>query len=117
MGRMICFEQALAAWGTPAFESVLKEEVERLTLDELPLQQGLVAGSHALEAGIQAMVLSISETDEHFVAKAGIFYCSVIAGCSCADDPTPIDERNEYCEVELKIDKLSAETTIALLPR
>ena len=116
MGRMIRFEQTLAAWGAPAFEPVLKEELERLTLDELPLQQGMVAGSHALKTGIQAMILSASETEEHIVARAGIFYRSIIAGCSCADDPTPIDECNEYCEVELKIDKATAETTIALLP-
>ena len=114
---MIRFERALAAWGTPAFEPVLKEQIEQLTLDELPLQQGLVAGSHALEAGIQAMVLATSETDRHILAKIGIFYRSMIAGCSCADDPTPVDECNEYCEVELKIDTLTAETAIALLSR
>jgi len=113
---MICFEQALAAWGTPAFEPALKSEIERLTPNELPLQRGLASGSHALETDIEAMILSVSETDVYIVAKAGIFYRSVIAGCSCADDPTPIDERNEYCEVELKIDKSTAATTIALLP-
>ena len=49
------------------------------------------------------------------LVKAGIFYTGIIAGCSCADDPTPLDEQNEYCELELNINKETAETTIVLL--
>jgi len=48
--------------------------------------------------------------------KAGIFYKSIIAGCSCSDDPSPIDEVDEHCEVMIEIDKRSAEATITLLP-
>jgi hypothetical protein len=47
--------------------------------------------------------------------KAGIFYTGVIAGCSCADDPTPVDELNEYCVVQFDIDRMTAETTVRLL--
>ena len=47
--------------------------------------------------------------------KAGIFYTGIIAGCSCADDPTPIDELNEYCVVQLDIDLATADTTVTLL--
>jgi len=47
--------------------------------------------------------------------KAGIFYTGVIAGCSCADDPTPIDEQNEYCVVQFDIDRTTADATVTLL--
>ena len=43
------------------------------------------------------MLLSASEDAGLLRVKAGIFYTGIIAGCSCADDPTPIDELNEYC--------------------
>jgi hypothetical protein len=36
-------------------------------------------------------------------------------GCSCADDPTPDSKNNEYCVVQLDIDKTTAETTIDLV--
>ena len=39
----------------------------------------------------------------------------MLAGCSCADDPTPVEEISQYCEVRLDIDKTTAETTVALL--
>ena len=47
--------------------------------------------------------------------NAGIFYRSVIGGCSCADDPTPVDEQAEYCEVVVEIDKVTAEAKVTLL--
>ena len=40
----------------------------------------------------------------------------IIAGCSCADDPTPVDTTTEYCELQLEIDRESAETRVILLP-
>ena len=46
--------------------------------------------------------------------KAGLAYNGIIAGCSCSDDPTPIDETNEYCEVLFSINKETAETTVEL---
>lgn len=113
---MIRLGRACDAWGTAAFAQVLKEEIERLGPACLPLQQGLRTGSQALDRDIRAMILSVAETDACIRVRAGLFYLSVIAGCSCADDPTPIDECNEYCEVQLEIDKATAETTITLLP-
>lgn len=81
----------------------------------LPLQQGLSISSHVTDQPVQAMILDQSE-DAHLIRiKVGIFYTGIIAGCSCADDPTPIAEQNEYCVVEFYIDKRSAETTVVLL--
>jgi hypothetical protein len=111
----IRLRQALAAWETPGFEDVLKKEVEALPPDQLPLQQGLSAGSHALDDKPSVMVIAVSETAAGIRAKLGIFYSSVVAGCSCADDPTPVSELSEYCQVQLDIDKATAEATVTLL--
>jgi len=84
--------------------------------ESLPLQQGLTAGNFAITAQLTAMINSISETEDHIRVTAGIFYKSVLGGCSCADDPTPVSENNEYCIVRLEIDKNTAATTVTLVP-
>ena len=112
---MIRLTRALDAWGTPEFEDVLKKEIERLDAGLLPLQQGLTTGSYALDDRLKAMIIGVSEEAGFIRAKAGIFYTGILTGCSCADDPTPVNEESEFCVVQLDIDKSNAETTIALL--
>jgi hypothetical protein len=112
---MIRLELSLRAWGTPDFEAALKQEVARLGIDRLPLQQGLSGSAYVVDAPVTVVVLGVAETEDAIRVKAGIFYKGVIAGCSCADDPTPIGENDEYCEVRLDIDKSSAAATVALV--
>ena len=78
----------------------------------LPLQQGLSISSHVTDRPVQAMILDLSEDADLIRVKAGIFYTGIIVGCSCADDPTPIAEQNEYCVLQFGIDKTSAEITV-----
>lgn len=111
---MIRLTKALSAWGTPAFESALKQEIEQLPAAQLPLQQGLKTGSYALD-GHKAMIIGAAEEAGVIRVKAGIFYSGILTGCACADDPTPVNEESEYCVVSLIIDKSTAETTITLL--
>ncbi|MDD5328577.1 MAG: hypothetical protein PHX38_01120 [Sulfuricella sp.] len=112
---MIRLDKSLRAWGTPNFEAVLKQEVARLGIDQLPLQQGLSGSAYVVDAPVTVVVLGVAETEDAIRVKAGIFYKGVIAGCSCADDPTPIGENDEYCEVRLDIDKSSAAAAVALV--
>ena len=112
---MIRFIDALNAWGTPDFNAILRQEIERLTAEQLPLQQGLSSTSHALDNGISAMIISVAAEESVIRAKAGIFYTGIVAGCSCADDPTPVTEQGEYCVVQVTIDKATAEATLVLL--
>ncbi|MEJ2106637.1 MAG: hypothetical protein P8X48_04805 [Acidiferrobacteraceae bacterium] len=112
---MARFGVALAAWGTDRFTDALRDEIEKLGPEQLPLQQGLRATSQVSNKPIQATVLDIVEEPGLVRARAGIFYSGIIAGCSCADDPTPVPETPEYCEVLLKIDKRTGDTLIALV--
>lgn len=112
---MIRLDKALSAWGTPGFAAVLKQEMEQLGTDQLPLQQGLSIGNYVTDAPRTVMINSVAETENAIRVQAGIFYQSVIGGCSCADDPTPTGENTEYCEVRLDIDKATAAATIALV--
>lgn len=112
---MIRLPKSLSAWGTPAFRDVIKQEIEQLDARHLPLQQGLSASSHVTDRPFQAMIIGASEEADRIRVKTGIFYTGAIAGCSCADDPTPVDEQNEYCVVQFGIDRMTAETTVTLL--
>ena len=111
---MIRLTKALDAWGTPGFAGVLKQEVAHLDAGQLPLQQGLSTASYVTDGKLDVMIISASEEAGCIRVKAGIFYAGIIAGCSCADDPTPVDEVSEYCEVELTIDRKTAQATVAL---
>jgi len=107
--------KALNAWGTPAFDSTVKSEIEQLGVEQLPLQQALTSASYALDNKPSVMIINASERTDAIRVKTGIFYSGIIAGCSCADDPTPIEETNEYCIVQFDIDKETAETSVTLL--
>ena len=115
MTWMIRLTEALDAWGTPDFADILKQEITHLDADRLPLQQGLSTSSYVVDNKLDVMIISVSEEEGFIRVKAGIFYAGIIAGCSCADDPTPVDEISEYCEVQLDISKTTAETTVALV--
>jgi len=112
---MIHLPKSLNAWGTPAFKEMLKQEIEQLDAAQLPLQQGLSRTSYATDSPHTAIVIGIAEDARFIHAKVGIFYSGIIAGCSCADDPTPVTEETEYCEVRVDIDKATAEATVTLI--
>lgn len=105
--------QALAAWATPDFAATLQRELAALAPARLPLQQALSASSHALDVPIQAMLLGSRDHPDHIEARVGIFFAGIIAGCNCADDPTPVTAQPEYCELLLTIDKDTAAASFA----
>ncbi len=109
-------KRSLAAWESEAFNAVFKAELEAVSADELPLQQGLSLSSSVSAEPFQVMVINASADEERIQVKAGIFFTGIIAGCSCSDDPSPTDRQSEYCEVECVIDRRSGETTVRLLP-
>jgi hypothetical protein len=112
---MIRFTKAIEAWGTTDFADILKFEIEQLDSDQIPLQQGLSLTSYVADSQHRVMIICVSEGEGSIQVKTGIFYSGIIAGCSCADDPTPVNEQNEYCEVQFEINKQTAEATVKLL--
>jgi len=113
---MIYLPQSAKTWNTDSFAATLKREVCALDASLLPLQQGLQNGSYAVSEKLSLTILSTDEDAEDIVVKAGLFYNGIIAGCSCADDPTPVEQTNEYCDVLFRISKQDARTTVNLLP-
>lgn len=111
---MIKLPKTVAAYSTPEFEAVLKEEIQHISIDSLPLQQGLSQSSHVSERDISATIINVTETTGLIQVKTGIFYAGIIAGSCCTDDPTPMCEQAEYCEVLFVINRVTGETTVTL---
>jgi len=100
---------------TKDFTRVFKQEVADLDQKHLPLQQGLSLSSYVSDDKISALINKTEENHSSIIVSAGIFYSGIIAGCSCSDDPTPLDTQNEYCELLFSINKSTAETSVCLI--
>jgi len=112
---MIKLQKTLRAYNTADFKAIAKEEITALDASLLPLQQGLSLSSYVGKTPFSITLLSFNEDATSIMLKAGVFYTGIIAGCSCSDDPSPVDEQNEYCDLLFTIDKLTAETQITLI--
>ena len=110
---MIALPLSLAARHDAGLREVLKQELQSLA-EQLPLQKGLSQGSAAISDGAQVMMLAVDDGGDPMTVRFGVFYSAVIAGCSCADDPTPLDVVNEYCEFVLVVDRDSGHTGLRL---
>ena len=106
---------SLEKWGTPEFSDVFKAELAQLPAAELPLQRALTASSSVADEPREAVLLSVEAFPAVLRVRAGLFYSGVIGGCSCADDPTPLDTQREYCELLFDIDRRSGAATVELL--
>ena len=113
---MIKLEKTCRDRGSQHFNETFKHEVEQLDALQLPLQAGLSQSSVVSDEPFRVMVISTTESPQHIQVRAGVFYSGIIAGCSCADDPTPVEPQTEYCELLFTIDRDSGETTVTLCP-
>ena len=112
---MIKLSSSIQAWGTAEFSEVLKKEICALDPGLLPLQQGLKHSSMANGENFSTIILKTVDDIDNIFVTAGLLYTGIVAGCNCADDPTPVDENNEYCEVLFCINKVTAVTTVSLI--
>lgn len=112
---MLKLTSALNAWEKSSFEDIFKQAIMTMNVTQLPLQQGLAHSNYTDGSKRSVLILSATASADAIRVKTGIFYTGIITGCGCADDPTPLSEIAEYCEVQFTIDKTTAETTITLL--
>jgi len=112
---MLKLSSALQPKDSPNFTTTLKNEIQNIEPDLLPLQQGLSLSSYVGKTPFSTVILNVSEEADYIKIKAGIFYTGIIAGCSCSDDPSPTDEQNEYCELLFSVNKNTADTKVKLL--
>ena len=110
---MLWLPDTARAWGTPEFRALCKQEL-RTQAASLPLDAGLARSSRVLDDSLEVLVLGASEAGERLDLRVGVVYSGCSAGCGCADDPTPLDETTEYCELLIQIDRASGAASVTL---
>ncbi len=76
---------------------------------------GAVLGrGHRVLPRFSVIIKRIDDAGPVIRARVGIFFKSVIADCSCADDPTPLNDLDGFCELQFDIDKMSAVAAVTL---
>jgi len=111
---MIFLPLTLDASSAQNFTTTLKKELESLTASDLPLQKGLSQSSYVSDEPFHILPLSHTCDAHSLYVRIGVSYSGIIAGCSCADDPTPQDLQTEYCELLLTINTQTAAATFEL---
>lgn len=118
---MLRLAQSAAAWSTPGFNATLATELEALGPQHPALhpvlQAGLTNTSAVADEPITISILGIDKEEGQIRARLGVFYAGVIAGCSCSDDPTPMDSLTERCELLLDLDCPTGSARLSLLDR
>lgn len=92
------------AWGTTDFPAVFKRELAAHAA-ELPLQQALSGTSAVADEAVTVVLLAARADEATIHARVGIFFAGILAGCSCADDPAPVEPQTEYCELQVAIER------------
>ncbi|MEQ1630643.1 MAG: hypothetical protein ABL873_09045 [Gallionella sp.] len=112
---MLRLTRTLNAKDSADLAAIFKQELAQQGRDYLPLQQALRHGSSVLDTPLTVLMHDARTDAQQLRIRAGIFYQSVTAGCSCADDPTPLNEHTEYCEVQVFIDTRDARASVMLV--
>ena len=109
---MVTMPRALEAWGGEGFKQTLKEELETFRRDVLPLDQAIEQGNRVYDNDLGVTVMRVNDDEEAIYARVGVFFAEVISCVSCGEGD-PIDEA--YCEMQVRIDKKSAEASFELV--
>ena len=96
---------AVRDWGTEAFTSTLKADIEALDGACLPLYPGTQAGGHIDDSDLTVTVLSARACGPVIESRIGVFFTEVVGGCSCGDEPFT---RPGYCQLRVTIDLQTA---------
>ena len=105
--------QSFRSQGSEAFRETLKAELEGLADGTLPLDKGCSRGGYADGREIAVTILDVKDGQRSIRARVGVFFRELVAGCSCGDDPLT---ESGYCEMEVTIDRESAEAEFMVLP-
>lgn len=117
----IYLTQTLAAWDSPQRDAVLKQELERVDPGLLPLREAMAHGNQVAAEPFRVLVLTTGDDEvgagnekdaggagaegSDYRARVGLLFGSLVGGCQCADDPSPLEALPEYAELEIRIDR------------
>ena len=100
------FDEALQYWGSDEFPQYFKRAIQALDLDQLPLFECCNHSAVIDQKSIDVMILSSSADEQTIHLKIAVFFCEILSGCACSDDPSQGEIReNSYCELLVEIDQ------------
>ena len=103
------FEQALNHWEEDDFFQYFQQAFAQLSLDELPLSACCMYSGVIDPDSISLRLLSSRSDAQTIYLKIGIFFCEILSGCACSDDPSQaIVLENSYCELSATLDRKNA---------
>lgn len=111
---MLHLERSVAVWGSAAFETAVQQELAAHQAD-LPLLRALTQGNQLTDEPIAVLLKRAIASEGEVALVVTVFFESVNAGCSCANDPTPIGTEREMCELAVWLDLATASARIELL--
>lgn len=114
VAKILKFEHATRAWGTSDFPFDFKQELAQ-NVKQLPLHQALIQGNQVANEPVTVMINSVTENNGLIQISAGIFFKGLLVGCSCSDDPGGPSETNEYCEVQVELDRETSAAKLLLV--
>ena len=103
---------SLRDWNSDLFSKTLKYEIENLEAGTLPLMKGVSHGGVSDDSDISVSVLSVTDHQKCIQANVGVFFAEILAGCSCGDEPMSM---NAYCEIQVSVDKTTADTEFRVM--
>lgn len=107
------FTATVQAWNTQDFVRRLKGDIRALQSGALPLHQAVMRGGYVDDSDLELTLLRCSDHGETIQAHVGVFFTEIVINCGCGDDPI---EENAYCELQVSIDKRTAEAAFSVIP-
>lgn len=104
--------ESLRAWNSDQFPNTLKHELENMEAGTLPLMMGVSQGGIPDDKTISVSLLKVKEHPTSIQADVSVFFTEILAGCSCGDEPMSM---NGYCEMQVRVDKTTADAEFKIL--
>jgi hypothetical protein len=108
---MTKLSQSLQHWGSEEFDTSLKQELEQLRADVLPLKEAIDPDNYVIDFDLGVSIINANEKNDKIHAKVGVYFAEEVSCCSCGEG-APTEEA--YCEMDVVIDKQSAEASFSV---
>ena len=102
------FKEALEHWDDD-FSQYFKRAFDTLNLEDIPLTQHCSHSGVIDKESIEVTILSKSMNEQVASLTIGVFFCEILSGCACSDDPSQaMIHENAYGEFHITIDRADA---------
>ena len=102
------FKMALEHWDDDFFQ-YFKRAFSTLNFDDIPLSQHCSHSGIIDKDNIEITILSKSMNKQVASLTIGVFFCEILSGCACSDDPSQaMTYENAYAELHMTIERADA---------